>query len=411
MTLWVKQVYLDLVEYANQSKNPQHKLNLDHLHRVLYHPLRAVGLVNCYHTDYYLEPNDQYRFYISYDHFLNNIPSYSISRRELASYCEWNKEYIGHHTVKVFLTTPKGRVVKTVCRDLARCKIKTDWWYDKARDVYTDFLFDYPAYNERYKGSPRFWRQPGDREVYGHEFELKFASYGDKLAFANQIKDKYRPCITEKDGSLDGGLVDGGSLELITPPWSYEESLANLSGIFSLAQTHQVRMMNNGYAWHITVNLLNASDPVRAGNRLMTLFNDPSLRIFWQQIARRYSQINHSTGRNYCKFEDGASMDKGIWMHRWGQNPIDHYYVTFLRKCGTAIEIRLLKSTVDFSVFSATLDIIRAAWLWAKGSEPLESWFSILDGLSPDTCKYIQQAKQTTIKKIRKIPQTLEVEW
>ncbi len=398
MTIWIKNLYEELVEGYVKGKDSR---ELSLLHDAIYHRLIKFGLSECYFTGFCLYPKATNIFYLSYVHFQNGLKSYALDRRKSTAYCELSKAFFSEKLVEVSLEHPKSKkkTRRLVVLGLARQKLKTEWWYNK-EGYYTNHLFDYPAYNPRYKASPRFWRSPGEKEVYGHEFELKFASLDHKIGFATRIKEHFAPCITEKDGSLDDGETDGGSLELITPPWSYEESLKQVSQIFSLAQEFNPKAMNNGYAWHVTVNLANAADIDTAGLRLMQIFNYPIHRAFWQSIARRPSAINPATGRNYCKFEDDVTMSYRTWNKRWASTPVDHYYATFLRKCGRAIEIRLLKSTLDFQIFAATLEIVKAAWDFSKGSAPIESWLKHVTSLSSGTNEFIRKCSQSPRKKI-----------
>lgn len=404
MTLWIKNTYLECIRASILDNTLCHRILIQNLHKLIGNSFYIFDMVLCEHTRYYIERSPKNKFYYTYKNYLDGNPSYSLIRDIRCTYCDFTKEYYSGDIVQVCLLIQNQYVDFKACVGYAQEKLKNEWWYSKASGQYSNFEFDYPPFNNKYKGSPRFWRDPDNRECYGHELELKFASFEHKLLFADAIKLNYKPCITEKDGSLDQGLVDGPSLELITPPLSYEDSISKIGSILQIAKYYSVQEANNGYAWHVTVNLLNSENYQLSGMRMLSLFNDKNLRIFWQQIARRPSEANPITGRNYCKFEDKPTMSHKVWRPRWEAHPIDHYYATFLRKCGHALEIRLLKSTNDINVFTSTLELIRGAWMWAKGSDKLNI-DKIIEKLSQGTQKYISERRLVNIPPPSQIPE------
>lgn len=364
MTIWIK----NLIEECKKLKFPNS--TAARLTRVYAYDLIAYGLIHDHYTGYMIEIDEKKKAYPSYDDYLGGHFVYTESGTYVCDIL--GVKFVGKPVRLLFLKENGEVVKKIVNKEYAKLRCKNDWWYDKLNEVYTNFQFDYPSYT-MYKKAPRFWRHPGDKEAYGHEFEIKFPSYDEKILFANEIKDKFRPCICEKDGSLDLGNADGPSLELITPPLGYDASHSLVSELFDLAKKYKARIPSDGYAWHVTLNLRDASNYITAGARFMYLVNHPSLRQFWEGIARRKSKVNARTGRNYCQYIDLGleGMDLRYWGSLWAERPVNHYWATFLRQTGDAIELRICKSTLDFSVFSHTMSVIRKTWELAKSSEEI----------------------------------------
>lgn len=365
MTLWIKQLYDELVE-------------LNHPDSIIVRRAQFTQLINFGYTrDIYsgalIPMKAEYEAYASYSDYQQNKLSYS--RIIPIFVCDFtNAKFFSNNPTIVHLKGEDGvdREFKTT-KGYAKERALVDWWYDRINDRYTNFTFDYPSYT-LYKRSPRFWRAPGNGvEAYGHEFEIRFPSYADKIEFSKEIKQDFRPCVCEKDGSLDSGAEDGPSLELITPPLSWDDSHKLVEKLFTLAKKYKARITSDGYAWHVTINLRDSPNFVLSGARFMYLVNHPDLREFWEKTARRKSKVNARTGKNYCEYYycgmDGMDLDR--WRDLWRERPINHYWATFLRPCKDAIELRICKSTLDFSVFKDTMAIIRETWLLAKSEEKI----------------------------------------
>lgn len=342
----------------------------------------------------YVIVDDAHSGYVSYTRYLAGSISYSLTApipcfflnvpffSDLSHYYYKNSN---NQTEMAYINTTYGIE-----------RAKTDIWYDKRNRTFYGFKYEYPVYTG-YKRAPRFWRDPGATDSFGFEFELKFPSYEHKISFATEIYAKHKPCICEKDGSLDGGIEDGPSLELITPPLSYQDSLQLGGDLLNLVNKYKGEVPNDWYAWHITINLMGADDPTQAGERFMRIINLRSLRDFWQKVARRKSEINPETGKNYCKFEQrSVMMDIEVWRDRWAERPINHYWATYLRTNGRSIELRICKSVVDFNEFSTILDIINTTWQYAKSNTPFgnKHFISYLtQHVNPTTVSYINHVR------------------
>jgi hypothetical protein len=280
--------------------------------------------------------------------------------------------------VAVFLDSPNSPMLCTHVRYAQSKKEQGEWFYDKMNKHYTNYEFDYPAFSESYKGSPRFWKAPKTEECYGIELELLFPSFENKINFANGIKKYYKPWVCEKDGSLDGGSPVGPSLELIGPPLGIYELFDALDGIYKLIATHGGLEPLKNYALHITTNIQNSTVPEIHGARYMAIVNSVNHRHFWTKIAKRNNPYNRETGKYYANWLDFNDNDisqlmcRETWNYRWAEKPIDHYYATFLRKGGKSIETRIFKSSNDLNWVKAVLWLNYITWNYAKNDEPIE---------------------------------------
>lgn len=256
-----------------------------------------------------------------------------------------------------------------VGRGIARHNLKTKWWYNKKEGYYTNYKFDYPAFNEKYKGSPRFWREPGLGRFFGFEFEWKFPSYERKIEFANLVKSDFKPFICEKDGSLDNGSPNGPSLELITNPLTFKQ-FNKIERLFLAAKDHGCHIPNDNYGWHITINVCGfCNHQIR---RLIYAINYRPLRKFWLSLAQRDTSKEE---KDWAKFERYFSIeDVSIDTFRARHAEKDHFYAAYLRPSMKSVEIRFLKSIVDFSHFSITMDVMKKLYDWAKSDKPIEDY-------------------------------------
>lgn len=399
MTIWVLKIIEDILhEY---KKNPVRRM-LTRIFNFVNNPrLANFGWIKVsdgsFGENAFLPSDLVKKVYPTFAYFTNDQCSYHYSNADSFWHDEVNDVYFGYSekSTSVILDGEE----KTTSLAYAKSKHNNGWFWDEEKERYTNTLPDYPAYNPRYKYSPRNWPEPAKEEVYGHEWELKFPSYAQKLKFAEAVKATHKPCITEKDGSLDGGAADGPSLELITPPWSFNDSLTNLAQLARLARKNNGlgHKAGTGYAWHITLNLLSAKDPIKAGSRFCCLINHPRLRKFWQLIARRQSSYNHENDKEYARFEDMTVEDAlhiPKWEHRWAKKPVDHYYATFFRKGGKAVELRILRSTLNIDTITATMHLVRSAWLFAQTDLDIHprQWYNWLeDKLHPAGWGLIQK--------------------
>lgn len=372
MTIWILKSIEDIL--GDYKKASSRKLFL-RIHNFVSNPLLAnFGWVKVTDGSFgdgeiFLPKNLIKKVYPTFNHFRFNQYTHHYKNADLCWYDDVNEVYFSYSEKST--TVVLNGNLKTTSLLYAKTKHNNGWFWDEQNYWYTDTLPDYPAYNPRYKYSPRNWSEPKNEEVFGHEWELKFPSYSQKIKFAEAVKASHKPCITEKDGSLDEGTPDGPSLELITPPWSFNESLANLTQLSKLARKYGGlgHKAGTGYAWHITLNLLSAKDPIKAGARFCCLINHPRLRKFWQLIARRQSSYNDANGKEYAKFENITikdALDPPKWEHRWNKKPVDHYYATFLRKGRRAIELRILRSTLNIDTIIATMHLVKSAWIFAQ---------------------------------------------
>ncbi len=226
-------------------------------------------------------------------------------------------------------------------------------YYNKMELCYCNYQYDYPAFN-KYKFSPRFWKSPhAHQRMFGFEFEFLFPSFDEKINFAHEIKEFHRPCICEKDGSLDGGSMTGPSLELITPPYSYAMSKNKCRQLLLLAKKHGAVEPPSNYGLHITVNVNNA-----VADKMIYIINHHILREFLLDLSHR----GRDHDQHYYKFQDYSSFEavcKIGHIQRWEAHPPDHFYATYLRPHG-GLELRFFKSTVDFSHFRRILKVVNS---------------------------------------------------
>lgn len=362
--------------------------------------MKLFGFAQCEYTKVWVQQDKLKTGYITYGDYKKDLPS------QIRDDIPWQDQclkvwFVDEQQVSVTL---KGKKKMTVARSYAKEQVDEGIWFvNPASGIYSDTLPDYDAFTAKYKGAPRPWPKPNQKTAYGHEFELKFPSYDAKIEFANEIKKNHglhksikNGCICEHDGSLDGqGVHTGPSLELITPPWGFQESLQQLSQITEVIKRHGGRghIKDNGglgYAWHITVNLMDAENPVLAGSKLMCLINDVALQPFWTKMARRTTSYNPANGKYYAQFEQDINLENAlspeIWGPRWKNN--DHYYAAFYRKNQESIELRIFRSTATHSTIQATLEVVDLAWKFCKSDTPVNpfNWYVYLtEHASTDT--------------------------
>ncbi len=241
----------------------------------------------------------------------------------------------------------------TKLRIVNRRSVPLTAYFNKMESCYCNYQYDYPAFN-KYKFSPRFWKSPhAYQRMFGFEFEFLFPSFDEKINFANEIKELHRPCICEKDGSLDGGSMTGPSLELITPPYSYAMSKNKGRQLLLLAKKHGAIEPPSNYGLHITVNVNNA-----VADKMIYIINHHILREFLLDLSNRGR--NHD--QNYYKFQSYSSFEEVCQINhaqRWEAHPPDHFYATYLRPSG-GLELRFFKSTIDFSKFRRILKVVNS---------------------------------------------------
>lgn len=392
MSLWIVKNTADLIKKAVKDKGFSEFILQTISRATISNPnlYLSMGFVRT-HGDFLVPKSCANEVYASYADFESNNKTYTI-KNYIPIWIDSinNVKFIDGENKRAIFINKDGEKFY-VHNKYAQSKIGDGWFFDQKNLVYTDVLPDYPAFNSKYKGSPRNWKVPNKEEVFGHEWELKFPSYGRKIDFAEEIKDSWKPCICEKDGSLDGGSPDGPSLELITPPWSYDESINNLLQLSDLARYYGGlgHMAGVGYAWHITVNINNAENPILAGSRFCCLINDPKLNKFWRSMSRRANTYNVEKDKDYAKFENLTvenALSKERWAARWQKDYPDHYYATFYRKGGHSIELRIIRSTLNKHTIQGTLEVVRTAWLFSKTDIEItpRNWYNWLeDNLSP----------------------------
>lgn len=347
----------------------------------------------------FVPPSEMMEYYLSWECFIDGRSTYAAK--------VYDGLYIGRdaiNNIPIALTnlvqvSLQDGGIKYTCKTFARDKVgKEEWILDKKDKVYKDYMFDYDAFSKTYKGSPRFWKNPKTEECYGIELELKFASYDHKLAFAQDIKDKHKPWICEKDGSLDNGSPNGPSLELIGPPLSLQRLNDDIGNICELMKKHEVQPLSKHYALHITTNINNAGNPTLAGARYIALINHPEYRNFWIQAAGRKDSYNVNTGKSYAAWMDIPDnitdlMSNNLWVPRWSSHPVDHYYATFLRKGAKGIETRIFKSQNKESTINYILLLNKLAWNFAKSDVPIECWITFISSQDRNLTKFLQHRK------------------
>lgn len=257
--------------------------------------------------------------------------------------------------------------ITLVDTDYAKSMARHTWWYIPGPRFYSSKQESYYAI-ERYKKAPRYWRAPGNELVFGHEFEIAFEFPGDRQIFATNIYNKFKPVICELDSSISQVL----GLEVITPPWNLDNDLPKIKGLFNLMSDYNSLIPNDSYGWHITVNCLAVKNimPLTAAGRLIYAINLPSLRKKWLELGRRDPASNPT--RNFAQFEDDCKKELNIaaWASRHKESPVNHYFAAFLRKNLASVEIRFIKSTVDFNIFLDTMKTIQKLWAWADSKSP-----------------------------------------
>lgn len=272
--------------------------------------------------------------------------------------CDISGQYFSVDSVVRFFDSPTS-----ICKLVGRSYVRPEWWWYKKKSCYTSYKFEYLPF-DGYKKSPRFWKNPdSDLNVLGFEFEWRFNSLSDKLAFANAVYNKHRPCICEKDGSLDNGSMNGPSLEVITPPWTFDEARKNVAKLLHTARLNNITEPGDGYGLHITVNCCSKI----MIDRIIFLVNNQVLRDFWISLAGRDTSL---VEKDYAKFihYDNLRRAGGIdHLSRWNSSPVDHFYATFLRK-NSSIELRFFKSSIDISRIESILKIVKRLVFFCKYS-------------------------------------------
>lgn len=322
------------------------KINLSHYNDLLE---QCNDLPPLQSSSFTLE-GEAYSFNIPSEYYHEGIPTAILATCAITGQIDIFTEF------KRFKDKPKS----AMCL-VHRNAISPEWWWWKQNRTYVNYQYEYEYY-DAYKRSPRFWKNPAiDEMKFGFEFELEFRTLNDKLRFAKAIYKHHKPCICEKDGSLDDGLMDGPSLELITPPMGYEEGLEKVNAILSLARQHFVKPPRNGYGWHITINTTGLS----MANRIIYLINHEALHPFWLHLARRDTS---KAPKDYAKFIHYPCINDVFGINhvvRWQSKPVDHFYAAFMRQNG-AIELRFIKSSVDFSQIESTMKIIKRLYMFCR---------------------------------------------
>lgn len=276
-----------------------------------------------------------------------------------------------HHIANLvkFQRTPKSKI-KLVSKAIAKNNLNKKWWFDKERKIYTAYKFDYKSFSPKYKGSPRFWRQPPKGLFLGFEFEMRFRSLGDKLQLSEEIKRDFRPCICEKDGSLDDGSPDGPSMEIITHPIHYK-NLDIINLLLDRCKEYGAHIPNDDYGLHTTVNM--AGVEFNAIQRFIFAINHPDLRTFFIRLAERDTSTNLSLGKkDWAQFESYDSpmdVSKHTFMARHSVK--DHFYAAYLRPNLVSIELRFWKSTVDFSKITTIVAVIKEIYNWSLSNDEI----------------------------------------
>lgn len=267
----------------------------------------------------------------------------------------------------------KGGKIVQVSIIIARSKLKTKWWFDKRRKVYTAFKFDYDAYSPKYKGSPRFWRQPNKGLYLGFEFELKFPCFDTKINFSDYVKTHFQPFICEKDGSLDGGDPNGPSMEIITNPLHYKD-LGKVSNFLQECLRFGGHVPNENYGLHVTVNMSELS-PFSI-KRFIYAVNYPRLRRFLISLAERDLSSNV---KDWAKFEDYPTVgDVSIETFILRHANKDHFYAAYLRPNLRSVELRFFKSTVDFSKIATIVGVVKKIYDWSISSESIDTLYTTI---------------------------------
>lgn len=406
MTIWIEKYNRELENHINDiiedlsedsEFNKQTRLvrYYSGVYPEFFKDYKVCSYFNC------LMPKEKLQAYFSdWGSFQLNQPTYVCKKiaHRVIFFDDINKQYFHNNNSVVLELEENGKRTKYLthynyAKDL---KDKQELFYDKMKSKYTNYEFDYPAFSNTYKGSPRFWKLPEKQEVYGIELELRFKSYPHKLDFAQSIKNSMRPWICEKDGSLDDGSPEGPSLELIGPPLSLDELKGSVDNIGELLTEHKASKPNNTYALHITTNINNAKNPILAGARFMAIINDEKYRDFWTKAAGRPDSYNPNTGKSYAQWlKVGKNiqdlMSPSFWNPRWAQKPIDHYYATFLRKGGTSIETRIFKSSITPSLIKNRISLIAYLWRFAKSNESMDNWIDYISCQNKFLTSYLKK--------------------
>ena len=406
MTTWIEKTKQEVLDYLDEiieslADDSEYSKKVK---TIRYYAATYPELFNDYkHCDYFscLMPKKYLQEYFAdWVAFKLNKPSYVYKKIafRIIFFDDINKQYFHNSNSVIVELEENGTKNKYVTnyQYAKELKDKQELFYDKMNGKYTNYQFDYPAFSNTYKGSPRFWKLPEKQEVFGIELELRFKSYQHKLDFAKAIKDNMRPWICEKDGSLDDGSPEGPSLELVGPPLSLHELKKSVDDIGTLLTEFKASKPNNTYALHITTNIKNASNPILAGARFMAVINDQKYRDFWIKAAGRPDSYNPHTGKSYAQWlRVGKNiqelMSPDLWNPRWAQKPIDHYYATFLRKGGSSIETRIFKSSITPSLIKNRISLIAYLWKFAKSKDSIDSWIEYISSQDKALTSYLKK--------------------
>lgn len=324
--------------------------------------LESRGWVLCSYYGHLFPKEEVTKVYTGYENFLKDKVSF-ICKKATRNVCKdtfLKKDFLQEDIYECYIGDNKYKIVGSHLRykiDSGEIH-KEPARITRNASVYTDF----PHYYYDNKKAPKNWKLPSG-DTFGIELEVKFPDALSKLRFSGWLKTEFPNWCCERDGSLediagDGNSKDGG-LELISPPLNFEDLVEQIKKIIPVMSSHRALGHDTGselYGLHITHGVVkNGYIQYEQGANFIRLINDPNTLDFWRNVSRR--QPN-----KYCKYIGNyeariASHALDGFTKSYDTN--NHYNSICVREGSTAIETRILRSTINAKTLISSVEMIK----------------------------------------------------
>lgn len=238
--------------------------------------------------------------------------------------------------------------------------------------VFTNFQTNFYPYGN----APKDWVIP-EGDTSGIEIEMLFDTLENKLRFSTWVGRNFPGWVCEYDGSLeDHGNAGNCGLELISPPLIFDDISSQSKAICEKALEFGGKGFKAGtiaggqagiyYGMHVTTQVPKSSrgGPSRAtiASRYIAFLNAPTLRQFWQLVARRKGDSFNT----YSPFQN-VNLETCLQTERGDGGNRAHRRAVFVRN-PNLLETRIFRANLSPIQVKANIEICHLTMQYCASS-------------------------------------------